>query len=284
LSQQDNVQEDSGKIYIIDDRIESYSGFLESGFVRIAIEASDNSRQISILVNHLMADWRSISYAVAFPSLSSRSVESFHLGMTSVGPVDYSLTGLMEALLVRLQDRLPALRCDKELQQDLRAELNNLIAQIGGLKDKSDRLVSAHAVWSEIIKQHPMHMGIHEIMRLSYIGIFACYEEFLVRSVRLLSSRNDLQSTSKKFRQILNETLGKDKTDICWSSREISNIRKIRNALTHAGGRLKDNDSVIPGTIYLDRDCMHVFPEHITCMYLSLKPAILTLITHPGFA
>ena len=278
------MQKDSVKVYIIDDRIESYSSFLEDDFVRIAVEASDSSRQISGLVNPLMADWRSISYAIAFPSLSSRSVESFHLGMSSVGSVGYSLTDLIEALLVRLQDRIPVLKCNKELQQDLRAELNDLITQIGGLKGKSDRLVSAHAVWSELIKQHPMVMGIHETMRLSYIGIFAGYEEFLVRSARLLSARTDLKSTSKEFRQVLNKTLGIDRANLCWTSREIDNIRKIRNALTHASGRLKDNDSVMPSTIYLNRGTIHVFPEHITSMYLMLKPAILALITHPGFA
>lgn len=278
------MQEDTDKIYIIDERIESYSSFLDDDFVRMAIEASDSSRQISGLVNHLMADWRGISYAIAFPSLSSRSVESFHLGMSSDGSVVYSLTGLIEALLVKLQDGIPALKCNKKLQQDLRSELNDLITQIGVLKGKSDSLVSAHAVWSHLIKQHPMVMGIHETMRLSYIGIFAGYEEFLVRSARLLSARTDLQSTSKKFRQVLNEILGKDKASLCWTSREIHNIRKIRNVLTHAGGRLKDNDSVIPSTICLDRDTIHVFPEHITSMYLTLKPAILALITHPGFA
>jgi len=278
------VQEDRHKVYIIDERLESYSSFLEDDFVRIAIKASDSSQQISGLVNHLIADWRSISYAIAFPSLSSRSVESFHLGMSSAGSAGYSLTGIIEALLVRLQDRIPAFKCNIELQQDLRAELNDLITQIGVLKGKSDRLVSAHSVWSEQIKQHPMVMGIHETMRLSYIGIFAGYEEFLVRSARLLCARTDLQSTSRKFRQVLNETLGREMANLCWSSREIDNIRKIRNALAHAGGRLKDNDSLIPSTICLDRGTIHVFPEHITSMYLTLKPAILALITHPGFA
>jgi len=124
------VQEDISKTYFIDDRIESYAGFLESCFVRIALEKSDNAPRISHLVNHLMADWRSISYAMAFPSLSSRSVESFHLGMSSIGHVDYSPMGLMEALLLRLQDRVPALKCDKRLQQDIKDELIDLINQI----------------------------------------------------------------------------------------------------------------------------------------------------------
>jgi hypothetical protein len=133
----------------------------------------------------------------------------------------------IQQTLVRLQERIPALECNKELQQDLRAELNDLITQIGVLKGKSNRLVSAHTVWSELIKQHPMVMGIHETMRLSYIGIFAGYEEFLVRSARLLCARTDLKSTSKKFRQVLNETLGRDMANLCWTSREIYNIRKI---------------------------------------------------------
>jgi hypothetical protein len=277
------VQEDKSKTYFIDDRIESYAGFLESCFVRIALEKSDNVPRISRLVNHLMADWRSISYAMAFPSLSSRAVESFYLGMSSNGPDYYSPMGLMEALLLRLQDRVPALKCDKRLQQGIRVELTDLINQIGSLKGKCNGLITAEAVWGELVKQHPMHMGIHEIMRLAYIGVFACYEEFLVRSTRLLSVHADLQATSKNFRVILGQTLGADTAQLCWSSTKITNIRKIRNTLTHAGGKLRENDSVLADTIYVNDKYMHVYPAHIIDMYRALKPAILAIIVHPGF-
>lgn len=127
-------------------------------------------------------------------------------------------------------------------------------------------------------------MGIHEIMRLAYIGVFACYEEFLVRSTRLLSGHADVQTTSRNFRDILSQAFGSDTTQLCWSSTKITNIRKIRNTLTHAGGKLKENDSVLADTIYVNDKYMNVYPAHIIDMYRALKPAILALIVHPGFA
>jgi hypothetical protein len=59
----------------VDQRIESYKGFLEDEFTRAAYEASDRSgRRIFHLIFNLLTDWRSISYAVAFPALAPNAI------------------------------------------------------------------------------------------------------------------------------------------------------------------------------------------------------------------
>lgn len=278
------MDKEEDKTFVVDERLDSYAGFLESDFACQVFEASDKAKQIRHLVLHLIADWRSISYAVAFPALGPASIESFHVGMLNTGPLDYSLLGFLEFLLLRLHDRIPSLASDEQLRNEIRAELSQLITEIAPLKAERDKHVSAHAVWDQFINQRPMHMGVHSIMRLSYIGLFGSYDEFLVRSTRVLSGDAKLQSTSRDFQAILKQTFGPDMARLCWTSTQIAKIHKIRNRLVHAGGKVKEDDSVLVPLIHIEDDYMHIFPCHIKAAYLALKSPILALLTHPGFA
>lgn len=272
------------KAIVVDKRLDSYSGFLQSDFATHVFDAADRATQVKHLALHLMADWRSISYAVAFPALSPASIEKFHIGMLSTGPLDYSFLGFLEFLLLRLNERIPSLTSDQQLRDAIKAELAHLIIQIAPLKAERDTHISAHMVWDQLIDQRPMHMGIHAIMRLSYIGLFGAYEEFLVRCTRVLSGNAKVRSSSGLFQSILERCYGLDKARMCWSSTELSNIREIRNRLVHAGGKTKEGDSALASVIHIEDDYMHVFPCHIENAYLAIKSPILAILSHPGFA
>lgn len=268
----------------MDERLHAYTGFLESDFAREVFATSDKAKQIKQLALHLMADWRSISYAVAFPGLVPASIESFHAGMLGTGPLDYSLLGFLELLLSRLHDSISSLASDEVLQDKIRDELVQLISEMAPLKAERDKHVSAHAVWGQLINQEPMHMGVHGIMRLSYIGLFGSYEEFLVRSTRVLSQDDRITSTRGNFASILEQIFGPDMARLCWTSPGISHIRKIRNRLVHAGGKVKEGDFALANLVHIDNEYMHVFPCHIKDAYLAFKSPVLALLEYPGFA
>ncbi len=231
-----------------------------------------------------MADWRSISYAVAFPALSPVSIERFHIGMLRTGPLDYSLLGFLEFLLFRLSEKIPSLTSDQQLRDAIKVQVANLVIEMAPLKAERDKHVSAHAVWDQLINHHPMHMGIHGIMRLSYIGLFGAYEEFLVRSTRLLSGNTKVRSSYSRFPSILESAYGPDEAWICWTSTQLSSIREIRNRLVHAGGKAKESDFALASLVHIEDGYMHVFPCHIKSAYRSIKPSILAILSHPGFA
>jgi hypothetical protein len=278
------MEEEKDKSYVVDPRLEAYTGFLEDDFCEQAFKAADYAKKITHLILHLMADWRSISYAVAFPAIGPSSVESFHVGMLSAGPHDYSLLGFLQFLLHRLRDRIPTLASDQILQEELGSEIRSLIEEMSSLQHERDNIISARSVWKEFINQHPMYMGIHGIMRLSYIGIFGAYEEFLVRSSRLASGQVDLRSSDRSFSTVLKQSLGQDICNLCWTSSEINNVRTIRNRLIHAGGKAQGSDSALTPLIHIQDGYIHVFPSHIVKAYSIMKAPILTLLAHEAFA
>ncbi|WP_457767147.1 hypothetical protein [Cyanobium sp. ULC065] len=200
---------------VVDQRIESYQGFLEDDFTRAAFEASDRAEsRISHLILNLLTDWRSISYAVAFPALAPNAIENFHVGMASEGPLDYSLLGFLEYVLSRLRDRVPSLTNDHALQSELRSELFRVLGDVRGLQSIRDSSVSASAIWQQYIQHHPFHLGLHGIMRLAYIGIYGAYEEFVVRCARISTGNPNLQSTNRNFTAVLGDSFG---SNLRWS-------------------------------------------------------------------
>ena len=278
------METEEQKVIVVDKRLDSYVGFLQSDFVSHVFDAADRATQIKHFALHLMADWRSISYAVAFPALSPASVENFHIGMLNAGPPDYSFIGFLEFLLLRLNERIPSLTSDQQLRDTIKAELTHLINELAPMNNERDKYISAHAVWEQMINQHPMHMGIHGIMRLSYIGLFGTYEEFLVRCTRILSGNAKVRSSSGRFQSILERAYGLDLARLCWSSTDISSIHEIRNRLVHAGGKAKGGDSALTSLVHIEDDYMHVFPCHIVNAYLAIKSPILAILSHHGFA
>ena len=191
------METEEQKAIVIDQRLDSYVGFLQSDFASHVFDAADRATQIKHFALHLMADWQSISYAVAFPALIPASVERFHIGMLSAGPLDYSLLDLLESLLLRLNERIPSLTSDQQLRDAIKAELTHFINELAPLTTERDKHISAHAIWNQLIDQHSMPMGIHAIMRLSYIGLFGTYEEFLVRCTRILSGNANAQDQKR---------------------------------------------------------------------------------------
>lgn len=268
---------------IIDRRIESYKGFLEDEFTKTAFEASDRSgRRISHLVFNLLTDWRSISYASAFPALTPNAIENFHVGMAVEGPLDYSLLGFLEFVLSRLQDRVPSLTNDHALQSELRTELYRVVSDVQSLKSIRDSSVSASAIWRQYIQHHPFHLGLHGIMRLAYIGIYGAYEEFVVRCARIATGIPKLQST-RGFSATLGNSLGSSMREICWDSEEISKVRRVRNKLIHAGGQADESTHDLEDIAHIQDGFIHIFPEHLTQAYTRLKSPTLAIISHEAF-
>lgn len=266
---------------VIDQRIESYQGFLEDDFTRAAFEASDRTgRRISHLILNLLTDWRSISYAVAFPALAPNAIENFHVGMASEGPLDYSILGFLEYVLSRLRDRVPSLTNDHALQGELRSEFFRVLGDVRGLQSIRDSTVSAPAIWQRYIQHHPFYLGLHGIMRLAYIGIYGAYEEFVVRCARVSTGNHNLQSTSRNFSAILGDSFGSNLRESCWDSEEIKQVRRIRNKLIHAGGQADDSTGDLANLVHIQDGFMHIFPEHLKQSYVRLKSPALVIMSH----
>lgn len=270
---------------VIDQRIESYKGFLEDDFTRAAFEASDRSgRRISHLIFNLLTDWRSISYSVAFPALAPNAIENFHVGMAGEGPLDYSSLGFLEYVLSRLRDRVPSLTNDYALQGELRSELFRILSDVRDLQSIRDSSVSAAAIWQQYIQYHPFHLGLHGIMRLAYIGIYGAYEEVVVRCARISTGNPKLQSITGGFSAILGNSLGSNLRGSCWDSEEINQVRRIRNKLIHAGGQADESTRDLVNIVHIQDGFMHIFPEHLTQAYTRLKSPALEIMSHDAFA
>jgi hypothetical protein len=270
---------------VIDQRIESYQGFLEDEFTRAAFEASDRAgSRISHLTLNLLTDWRSISYAVAFPALAPNAIENFHVGMASEGPLDYSLLGFLEYVLSRLRDRVPSLTNDHALQSELRSALFSVLGDVRGLQSIRDSSVSASAIWQQYIQHHPFHLGLHGIMRLAYIGIYGAYEEFVVRCARISTGNPNLQSTNRNFAAVLGDSFGSNLRESCWDSEEIKQVRRIRNKLIHAGGQADASTRDLANLVHIQDGFMHIFPEHLRQSYVRLKSPALVIMSHDALS
>lgn len=262
------------KQLIIDDRPESYGSFFVDDFAHKAFDSTNDVAALHTPVFDLVADWRSASYASAFPSLIPSSIKQFHDGFVKSDSTPVSILKYSDVVLEKLSQKIPELAGDSALQHALKDEIFVLASEIKEAAESVRPELNENLVWQELISLHPFYLGIHATMRLIYLAVYGAYENFIVRILSIAHGGIRIRVTDKDFKKRFRYAFGELIED-AWISPQLNAFKLVRHALMHAGGRIMpDLQSVKIPVVVLDGG-LHIFPEHIRTLYNTLKEPAL---------
>ena len=264
----------------IDERKEAYGAFFRDDFAIKALEASKRSESLDRIAFDLVCAWRSTSYSGALPAVLVMTLKSFHDGYTneprSAGMLKYS-----EAVLSQLYLAVPALTSNEKLSRSIQSSILDISCRIVEV-DKSLKLdFDLEAAWQDYLKLIPFQMGVHALMRQTYLAIFSAYENYIVSLLKVASGDPNVrinQDFNKKFRGTFGHLV-----ESVWFDSQIQKAKLVRHALMHAGGRITPDLEGKEIPVAVHEGYMHIFPEHNQALYDLLKVPALAILQSGSF-
>jgi hypothetical protein len=265
----------------IDDHLEAYGTFFRDDFARRVLDASKRSERLDRIAFDLVSAWRSASYSGALPAVLVMTLKSFHDGYAneprSAGMLKYS-----ELVLSQLCLAIPALTSNEKLSRAIQSSILDISCRIIEV-DKSVKLdFDLQAAWQDYLKTTPFQMGVHALMRQTYLAIFSAYEDYIISLLKLASGDPNIRITSQEFNKKFRGTFGK-LVDSVWFDSRIQKAKLVRHALMHAGGRVTKDLKCQEIPVLVHEGYLHVFPEHNQALYDLLKVPALAILESGSF-
>ena len=266
----------------IDERKEAYGAFFRDDFAIKALEASKRSESLDRIAFDLVCAWRSTSYSGALPAVLVMTLKSFHDGYTneprSAGMLKYS-----EAVLSQLYLAVPALTSNEKLSRSIQSSILDISCRIVEV-DKSLKLdFDLEAAWKDYLETTPFQMGVHALMRQTYLAIFSAYEDYIISLLKLASGDANIRITSQDFNKKFRGTFG-DLVESVWFDPRIRKAQLVRHALMHAGGRVTKDLECQEIPVLVHEGYLHIFPEHNQALYDLLKVPALAILESSSFS
>ena len=264
----------------IDERKEAYGTFFRDDFAIKALESSKRSERLHRIAFDLVSAWRSASYSGALPAVLVMTLKSFHDGYAneprSVGMLKYS-----EVVLSQLCTAIPALTSNEKISRSIQSSILDISCRIVEV-DKSLKLdFDLEAAWQDYLKLIPFQMGVHALMRQTYLAIFSAYEDYIISLLKLASGDPNIRITNQDFNKKFRGTFGA-LVESVWFDSRIQKAKLVRHALMHAGGRVTPALEGKETPVAVHEGYMHIFPEHNQALYDLLKvPALAFLQSGP---
>ncbi len=264
------------KVISLETAYSEYGTFFTDDFARRVFTLTANFPQVNSIVFTLVAEWRSISYAVALPTQYPSSLKSFVDGFVN-NSTNYTSAGVIADVVIgRLVKDMPELDMSARDQRAIRNKLKQL-AQEAESARKTTIEFDEEAIWRDYLSMHVVQLGIHGMLKMGYLGLYSAYENFLVKLMRLIQEQ-DVRVTDRNFDEQVRQCFGVKAGNVYINS-DMSTIRKIRHSLVHAGGRLTDHLKKIDQlpVVVVDGE-LHIHPRHLRDLYKILSKAALVAI------
>jgi|LakMenEpi03Aug12_release.lakeMendotaPanAssembly.Ray.scaffolds.fasta_scaffold41451_1 hypothetical protein len=264
-----------GSIWI-EDRLEAYGAFFRDDFAIKALEASKRSERLDRIAFDLVCAWRSASYSGALPAVLVMTLKKFHDGYTneprSAGMLKYS-----EVVLSQLCLAVPTLTLDEKLGRAIQSSILDISCRIVEV-DKSLKLdLDLEAAWKDYLKIVPFQLGVHALMRQTYLAIFSAYEDYIISLLKLASGEPNIRITDRDFNKKFRGAFG-DLVESVWYDSRIQKAKLVRHALMHAGGRVTKDLECHDIPVKVHEGYLHIFPEHNQALYDLLKVPALAIL------
>jgi hypothetical protein len=270
-----------GSIWI-EDRLEAYGTFFRDDFAKKALAASKRSEKLDRIAFDLVCAWRSASYSGALPAVLVMTLKSFHDGYTneprSAGMLKYS-----EVVLSQLCLAVPTLTLDEKLGRAIQSSILDISCRIVEV-DKSLKLdLDLEAAWKDYLKIVPFQLGVHALMRQTYLAIFSAYEDYIISLLKLASGEPNIRITDRDFNKKFRGAFG-DLVESVWYDSRIQKAKLVRHALMHAGGRVTKDLECQDIPVLVHEGYLHIFPEHNQALYDLLKVPALAILESGSFS
>ena len=259
----------------IDERKEAYGTFFHDDFAKKALEASKRSESLDRIAFDLVCAWRSTSYSGALPAVLVMTLKSFHDGYTNE-PRSAGMLKYLEAVLSQLYLAVPALTSNEKLSRSIQSSILDISCRIvkADKPDKTD--FDLEAAWKDYLKTTPFQMGVHALMRQTYLAIF-------ISLLKLASGDPNIRINSKDINKKFRGTFG-NLVESVWFDTRIQKAKLVRHAVMHAGGRVTKDLECQEIPVLVHEGYLHIFPEHNQALYDLLKVPALAILESSSFS
>jgi hypothetical protein len=204
------------------------------------------------------------------------TLKKFHDGYTneprSAGMLKYS-----EVVLSQLCLAVPTLTLDEKLGRAIQSSILDISCRIVEV-DKSLKLdLDLEAAWKDYLKIVPFQLGVHALMRQTYLAIFSAYEDYIISLLKLASGEPNIRITDRDFNKKFRGAFG-DLVESVWYDSRIQKAKLVRHALMHAGGRVTKDLECHDIPVKVHEGYLHIFPEHNQALYDLLKVPALAIL------
>ncbi len=262
----------------IDDRIESYSGYLPSDWMQTVSDKAQPAPILDDVLADLLLAWRATAYTASMPALMPQSTQAVLQGYMGAVSPDGTIIAFAEGVMAKLSRRIPELVDNSRLRATLLAELATLAAEFRDVRENVMHEVPVGAFWQSFLHEPAFQMSVWSSQRVCYVAFCNAYEDFLTHCVWRVVGGDQPRTQSKEFKRALQTCFGVDIYQACWSRADVERVRFVRNALSHANGRETPNLKASGHTIRVLDGVLQVFPEDIHALLRTLRGAVDALV------
>ena len=225
------------KHIFVDDRLESYGGYLPEEWAWGVSKAAACSPVLDEFVLDLVLDWRTTSYTAAMPAIAVRAVQQSLVGYAGCKVPERGVRGLAAEMLRRLARRVPELTKNRGLRSRTRQAVEGIAAEVSWQTAGIETEVPIDPLWKGFLDAPAFKMSLWSSQRVAFVAFYNAYESFLIRCLKHALAVDRLRTSDKEFKAALKSAVGADLTDVCWAGADLNLARTVRHALSHNGGR-----------------------------------------------
>jgi hypothetical protein len=273
---------------LIDDRIDSYKSFFDHDWAKKFFTLTDGT-QLEEAAFILATNWKSTVNSQFMPWLMMSSFKSFEEEYLRPNPT------LTETVTRGLMQLIPG-RAASFLSSTQQKQLAQLIADLGAQFKQANEVVQQVEL-DDLKPQKVFHdflygrggselqMSVFGSQRASYALFFFEYENFVTACVGL-ARKKDPAMKEEKYRVYKSATLfnhfkaafDEALANYCLTDQPVKVGRIVRNALSHNGGRMDQEDRAeVRGVIEEIDGFARIMPEHNRVLFKALKERAMRL-------
>lgn len=262
----------------IDNRMDSYEGYVPDDWASRAFEPVKPGSTLDHLLVDLLLSWRTTAYTASMPATAIKVAQATTLGYAKFTSPDGSIVAFADAILARLSRKVPELVDDRALRASLASELVIVADEFRAQRTAVAPEMPIEPIWQDFLTQDAFAMSVWSSQRVSYVAFYNTYEAFLVDCGKVALGVSQLRATDKDFKEALRTGFGRDISVPCWTHHEINNAKLVPHALSHAGGRETTDLKKQKHGVKLLGDVLQIVPDDNHNLLRRLRTGVEALV------
>jgi hypothetical protein len=269
--------------------LEDYRNFFSDDWGKRIDELTVNTGKLEPLIFDLMMEWRAAAYTASLPALILEHMKAYHDGFVKTRELNTTLLHLANAIVTRMESKLPELTSDPDLLRRIRKAVLDLGIEIEDARDAAAFDFPMQETWQTYLQEYVYQLSLWGSQRICYVAIYNSYDNFLTQCMRIATGIKDYRSFNRtKFKSDFATAFGEQLLEKCCDNTDLDVARFARNAFSHSGGRLTPELAPRERAFVVCDGFVQITPKDTKGLFTLLKEAAYALaekaITLSAFA
>ena len=254
------------KQFFIDPKYDSYQSFFDHTWAQ-GIDQLAAGTPLELVVFDLCAAWKSAANTHRLPWLMFQLFQSFARKFLEARESIGSL--YLGALNERLTTEMSGLRHMQRRQ--LGEALQRIYEEVRNKPDKVVGEFVLEKLWDRIVPEFEFSASLWASQRLCFGAIYYAYEDFLVRTYRVIAVDPDYRiRNAKQFGDDFAKAFTNGLRDYCFAG-DVNVARMVRNSIAHNGGRETEELRKEKHPYRVESGEIQIVPSNTTSLFELLK-------------